>query len=270
MANPFDVGGGGGRAPSDVENENHALAQPYEIVGEWGPETARAINEMFDLLFRSCTKNANAIDNITPGGSGDVVGPSLATSDNLAKFDGGTGKLIADSGVAAASVVTGPNGATDGQVAAFDGTTGHKIKALGFSISADSVFEIATATLTDAEFRGLNGTPKVLAAVAGSDPAGTILVPALIVVTANLATSFSATPTLSVRWVGGVNNLATIPSMAWSGAAGQRIGFAVPASNGLVFDASGVSLQLISSANVTGGSTSGGIGVTLFYKKVQQ
>lgn len=52
------------------------------------------------------------------GGSGDVVGPAGATSGNLPRFANGTGKLLSDSGAAAANVPT------TGQKAALAGTTG--------------------------------------------------------------------------------------------------------------------------------------------------
>ena len=42
----------------------------------------------------------------TGGGSGDVVGPASAVADNLAAFDGTTGKLIKDAGIGLGSVVT--------------------------------------------------------------------------------------------------------------------------------------------------------------------
>jgi hypothetical protein len=58
-------------------------------------------------------------------GSGDVVGPASATDGNLASYDGITGKLIQDSGIAAADVVvdaditnmvTASSNLTDGQI----------------------------------------------------------------------------------------------------------------------------------------------------------
>lgn len=67
--------------------------------------------------------------------AGDVDGPSSSTDGNLASFDGASGKVIKDSGVAASSVVVGPSSATDGNVATFDGATGKKIKNSGVSIS---------------------------------------------------------------------------------------------------------------------------------------
>ena len=46
------------------------------------------------------------------GGSGDVEGPSSATANNFASFDGTTGKLIKDSSSAASSFATAAQGAT--------------------------------------------------------------------------------------------------------------------------------------------------------------
>jgi len=43
---------------------------------------------------------------ISPGGSGDVVGPNSATSGNLTSFNTATGKLVQDSGISSSSVLT--------------------------------------------------------------------------------------------------------------------------------------------------------------------
>ena len=55
-------------------------------------------------------------------GTGDVVGPSGATSNRLAVYDGGTGKLLKDGGKLVGDVVTGPASATAGRVAILDAT----------------------------------------------------------------------------------------------------------------------------------------------------
>lgn len=90
---------------------------------------------------------------VAPGmGGGNVTGPASAVADNLAAFNGTTGKLLKDSGVSAASFdlagaataalasanaytdgitanfVDGPAGATDGNLAVFNGPTGLLIK----------------------------------------------------------------------------------------------------------------------------------------------
>lgn len=57
-----------------------------------------------------------------------VVGPASATSGNLASYNGTTGKLIADGGKAVALVVLGPSSATDNAVVRFDSTTGRLIQ----------------------------------------------------------------------------------------------------------------------------------------------
>lgn len=51
------------------------------------------------------------VDNaVSAGGLGDVVGPSSAVNNNLAVFDGTTGKLLKDGGVAASVVVSTSGG----------------------------------------------------------------------------------------------------------------------------------------------------------------
>ena len=47
-----------------------------------------------------------AAADFTAGGSGDVVGPASAVNSNVALFDGTTGKLIKDSGLALSSYAT--------------------------------------------------------------------------------------------------------------------------------------------------------------------
>lgn len=48
------------------------------------------------------------------GGSGDVVGPASAVDDNIATFDGTTGKLIQDGGATIASVRSIPQNSQSG------------------------------------------------------------------------------------------------------------------------------------------------------------
>lgn len=47
-----------------------------------------------------------AAGEIASSGTGDVVGPSSATSSNLTSFNGATGKLVKDSGVASSALIT--------------------------------------------------------------------------------------------------------------------------------------------------------------------
>lgn len=57
-------------------------------------------------------------------GSGDVVGPPSSTTNNLAAFDGATGKLLKDSGIATTNVQT-----VTGSVAAFEPLNSNKYQA---------------------------------------------------------------------------------------------------------------------------------------------
>lgn len=60
----------------------------------------------------------------TPAGTGDVTGPGSSTTGNLASFGDPTGKVIADSGVAAATVVAGPGSSTSGNLATWNNSGG--------------------------------------------------------------------------------------------------------------------------------------------------
>lgn len=68
-------------------------------------------------------------DDGTTGGGGDVVGPAgVSSSYNLALFDGTTGKLLQDSGIAVTLVVRSPTGSTDNAVPRWDGIGGTTIQ----------------------------------------------------------------------------------------------------------------------------------------------
>ncbi|RLA61527.1 MAG: hypothetical protein DRQ89_11195, partial [Epsilonproteobacteria bacterium] len=68
--------------------------------------------------------------------AGDVIGPATSTDFNIALFDGGTGKVIKDSGVDISDLgdVNGPDLTEDNQVALFDGTTGKIIKKTDYKL----------------------------------------------------------------------------------------------------------------------------------------
>lgn len=67
---------------------------------------------------------AAAVTTTVQTSPGDVSGPSGATSGHIASFNGSTGLIIQDSGIAAASVVVGPVSVTAGNLASYSGTTG--------------------------------------------------------------------------------------------------------------------------------------------------
>ncbi len=83
-------------------------------------------------------------------GSGDVAGPASATNNNIAVYDGTTGKIIKDGGqtiaqvIAAAGDVDGPASAVDERVAVYNGTTGKIIKDGGQTIA--QIIAAATGT----------------------------------------------------------------------------------------------------------------------------
>ncbi len=95
----------------------------------------------------------NNLDYARTGGSpssGDVVGPSSSVDNHVVTFDGVTGKLIKDSGVAISTLtakVSGPASATDNDIAIFDGTTGKLLKDTGISSTAP-IFTGDTSSLT--------------------------------------------------------------------------------------------------------------------------
>jgi hypothetical protein len=49
----YSPGGGGGRAVDLVDSDQLTFDQPFEIIGNFTPETAAQINEMFSILFKA-------------------------------------------------------------------------------------------------------------------------------------------------------------------------------------------------------------------------
>lgn len=88
---------------------------------------------------------------------GDVKGPASAVDGNIATYDTTTGKLIKDSGVVAASVVVGPASAVDSNVATFDSTTGKLIKDSGLLVSNIVSGPASSTDLDIVQFDGTTG-----------------------------------------------------------------------------------------------------------------
>lgn len=65
---------------------------------------------------------------------GAIVGPDVSIGNNVAVFNGTTGKIIKDSGLAVEDIVTGPSSAISNNIVLFDGTTGKAIKDSGLTI----------------------------------------------------------------------------------------------------------------------------------------
>lgn len=86
-------------------------------------------------------------------GSGDVTGPAGATAGNLPQLDA-TGKILSDSGVAAADVVTGPGSATDTELTLFSGATGKVV-------SGGSGITVSSGSAVFADVKGLRFAPAL-------------------------------------------------------------------------------------------------------------
>lgn len=92
----IDTGGGGGNSI---------------IVQDEGVQLTAAVAQ-FNFVGAGVTATAvgnNVTVTIPAGGTGDVVGPAVAVNNNIVTFDGVTGKLIKDSGVAISSLITSAN-----------------------------------------------------------------------------------------------------------------------------------------------------------------
>lgn len=74
------------------------------------------------------TITVNDIAALAEAGSGNVVGPGSSVNTDLAAFNGVTGKLLSDSGIALANVVQNTGGAVvSGHLAVFSGTSGRLV-----------------------------------------------------------------------------------------------------------------------------------------------
>lgn len=85
---------------------------------------------------------------IISGGTGDVIGPGTSVAGNLPMFSGGTGKLLADSGLTVSAVVI-----ADGSVPMtgdldLDGNSLANVKAIAFEEEYDNGSSGATKTIT--------------------------------------------------------------------------------------------------------------------------
>lgn len=111
-----------------------------------------------------------AAGGLNEGGAagGDVTGPASATADNLASFNGTTGKIIKDSGFAAST----------------------------FATVAGSVNAV-TITLTEAQFEALNTTPFTLVAAQG---ASKVIMPVAWWMETNVTTAYANNPVFSLAY----------------------------------------------------------------------
>lgn len=170
----------------------------------------------------------------TPAGSGDVVGPSSATDNAIARFDGTTGKLIKNSAVTVAD--------TTGDI------TGGKYN--GVTISGSGSFS-GTSSGTNTGDQTITLTGDVTGSGAGSF-AATI---------ANNAVTYAKFQQVAGLSVVGNGGSSTANSAAITGTAGQVL----RVNNGATALAFGA-LDLSTAAAITGtlGVSNGGTGITSF------
>ena len=90
---------------------------------------AMATNNITNVGLLSGATNSRTVDNI-------VSNIGVSVSGNLASLSGTSGKVIADSGVVAASVVSGPVSSVSGNIAVFSGTTGKLVSDGGSALAA--------------------------------------------------------------------------------------------------------------------------------------
>jgi hypothetical protein len=235
-----DQGGGGGRAGSLTENDSYALDKPYDLNGAPTAEALAQIDEMFSILFKGLTR---ARTGISGAGAGDVRGPSSSTSGDLAQFADGTGKVISDSGVVAANVVSGPTSVTDGAAVVFDGTTGKLIKQ-----GSASPVQTKVVTITDAEMKALNTTPKQLLTAPGANQ---IILVTQMWATVNVTTNGGVTVNGTVRYDTALQAIVAAHNMVVNAVNGRRTtrNVMVELVGGDTSDHSNNGVEIIGSAN---------------------
>ena len=156
--------------------QDRPLAYPdlrREIVAdEWEANTTALIGVCNEVGLSDGSTSGSLVERVTDleaaGGLGDVVGPASSVDDRLVTFDGVTGKLIQDSGVAIGAIAAAqstadaaipkPGGTTvDGRVAVISGTSGAAI-AEGSKLESDLVTGPASAVSGNiATFNGTTG-----------------------------------------------------------------------------------------------------------------
>lgn len=117
---------------------------------------------------RGIDANGNGTGCFTPSGSGNVTGPGSAVDNNLASYNGITGTIIKDSGIAAANVVT---------EAVAAGGAGFLLQSAGASkaISTTSIAtnSVPTTCVNDTNLQcSINTSNQITMIWAGTVPAG--------------------------------------------------------------------------------------------------
>lgn len=153
----------------------------------WG---ALAINNQTGTAGQVLTSNGSSTPTWqTPTATGDVVGPASATGNNIALFDGTTGKLIKDSGANLSSYLTsstaastyqpigsygdasGPASSTDNAIARFDGTTGKLVQDSSTTIDDNGSIYVGGASggyLTRMMTNPYGSSPQAVIGVGGN------------------------------------------------------------------------------------------------------
>lgn len=123
-----DIAGGGGM-PVEVQDEGVMLTAGVE-----------SINFVGDCV--SATVAGNDVT-VTVDCGGDVFGPAIAVSGNLASFDGVTGKLIQDSGIASSSIVTSGSLQSGNEAIANGSDTVSVVFPTAFSAAPDVIVSVS-------------------------------------------------------------------------------------------------------------------------------
>lgn len=158
----YPLGGGGGKAGSISTSENFALDKPYDISGEPSADKMQQIDEMLDLLFRTLTRTATEF----------VQGPDgVERDENIAIFDGVTGKIIQDSGTKLSEIT--------------------------------AAFRVASYDLTEAELETANSVPPIIIPAV----ADKIIIPVVFQLKLTITSIYSNNPVVSLRYNGVTQNI---------------------------------------------------------------
>lgn len=174
------VGPAGPQGPQGVQG-------PTGATGPQGPQGVKGDTGDTGPQGPAGPQGPQGVPGPAGSGTGDVLGPASATNNNIAVYDGTTGKLLKDGGAAISSLATtaslssylttaaaastyqpigsygnasGPASSTDNAVARFDGTTGKLIQGSPMTVSDDGQVSIGqiVGTLTLGPFSNIVGT----------------------------------------------------------------------------------------------------------------
>lgn len=243
----YGIGGGGGKAPGFTENPQFSLAKPGDLTDLSDPSQVSLLDEMLRELYEShrllygVLLDGGIIGSdgaAEASGTGDVVGPSSATDDNLASFNTTTGKLIQDSGYSVSSILA----------------------------SAGATYVMLRREFTEAQLEDVFANPPELVAAPGS---GYAVYPIWGHFSMTTSGGYGVTPVLRIQHVGLTSIHLDISTATWGTASFKQGTSGAAAAITSASSVNNVGLRLVFSADPgVAGTLTGNAVLNLAYVKI--